>query len=48
MAKLVSEIRKGVSRLRKLKELGQQKFLSDPDKIGSAKFYFIFFEMGCR
>ena len=41
MAKLVSEFRKSVSRLQKLKELGQQKFLSDPDKIASAKYHFI-------
>ena len=41
MAKLVSEFRKSVSRLQKLKGLGQQKFLSDPDKIASAKYHFI-------
>ena len=41
MAKLVSEFRKSVSRLQKLKELGQKKFLSDPDKIASAKYHFI-------
>jgi len=41
MAKLVSEFRKSVSRLQKLKQLEQQKFLSDPDKIGSAKYHFI-------
>ena len=41
MAKLVSEFRKSVARLRKLKLLEQQKFLRDPDKIGSAKYHFI-------
>ena len=41
MAKLVSEFRKSVSRLQKLKQLDQHKFLSDPDKIGSAKYHFI-------
>lgn len=41
MAKLVSEFRKSVSRLQKLKQLDQQKFLNDPDKIGSAKYHFI-------
>ena len=41
MAKLVSEFRKSVSRLQKLKQLDQPKFLSDPDKIGSAKYHFI-------
>ena len=38
MVKLVSEFRKGATRLQKLKKLGQKKFLSDPDKIGSAKY----------
>ena len=41
MVKLVSEFRKSVSRLQKLKQLDQQKFLNDPDKIGSAKYHFI-------
>ena len=41
MAKLISEFRKSVSRLQKLKEKGRQKFLDDPDKIGSAKYHFI-------
>ncbi len=41
MVKLLSEFRKSVFRLKKLKELDQQKFLSDPDKIGSAKYHFI-------
>jgi len=41
MAKLISEYRKSVSRLQKLKETGRQKFIDDPDKIGSAKYHFI-------
>jgi len=41
MAKLISEFRKSVSRLQKLKETGRQKFIDDPDKIGSAKYHFI-------
>ena len=41
MVKLVSELRKGVSRLRKLAELSPDFFLKDPDKIGSAKYHFI-------
>jgi uncharacterized protein YutE (UPF0331/DUF86 family) len=41
MAKLVSEFRTSVSRLQKLKELGQKEFIGDPDKIGSAKYHFI-------
>jgi hypothetical protein len=40
MVKLVSELRKGVSRLRKLAELSPDSFLKDPDKIGSAKYHF--------
>lgn len=41
LLKLVSEFRKSVHRLQKLAEIGQKKFLSDPDKIGSAKYHFI-------
>jgi uncharacterized protein YutE (UPF0331/DUF86 family) len=41
MIKLISEFRKSVSRLQKLKETGRQKFLDDPDKVGSAKYHFI-------
>ena len=41
MVKLVSEFRRSVARLQKLKKLGQEQFLSDPDKIGSAKYHFI-------
>lgn len=41
MVKLVSELRKNVARLRALGKLRQEEFLSDPDKIGSAKYHFI-------
>ena len=41
MAKLVSELRKSVERLRAIATLHQNEFLNDPDKIGSAKYHFI-------
>jgi uncharacterized protein YutE (UPF0331/DUF86 family) len=41
MVKLVSEHRKSIGRLQALSKLGQEEFLSDPDKIGSAKYHFI-------
>ena len=41
MVKLISEFRKSVSRLQKLKEIVRKKFLADQDKIGSAKYHFI-------
>ena len=41
MAKLVSELRKSVERLRVIAKLRQNEFLNDPDKIGSAKYHFI-------
>lgn len=41
MAKLVSELRKNVERLRVIATLRQNEFLKDPDKIGSAKYHFI-------
>ena len=41
MAKLVSELRKSVERLRAIATLRQNAFLNDPDKIGSAKYHFI-------
>ena len=41
MVKLVSELRKSIARLRELGQLPQDKFLEDPDKIGSAKYHFI-------
>jgi len=41
MAKLVSELRKSVERLRVIATLRQSEFLNDPDKIGSAKYHFI-------
>jgi uncharacterized protein YutE (UPF0331/DUF86 family) len=41
MTKLVSELRTSVNRLKCLSDLPQNEFLSDPDKIGSAKYHFI-------
>jgi uncharacterized protein YutE (UPF0331/DUF86 family) len=41
MAKLVSELRKSVDRLRAIAKLPLTEFLADPDKIGSAKYHFI-------
>lgn len=41
MAKLVSELRTSVKRLRHLSKLPQNDFVADPDKIGSAKYHFI-------
>jgi uncharacterized protein YutE (UPF0331/DUF86 family) len=38
---LVSEFRKSALQLKKLKEVGREEFLKDPDKIGSAKYQFI-------
>jgi uncharacterized protein YutE (UPF0331/DUF86 family) len=41
MIKLVSELRKNVSRLRELARVPEEEFLNNPDKIGSSKYYFI-------
>lgn len=41
IARLISEMRKALSRLESLKNLDKESFLGDPDKIGSAKYYFI-------
>jgi uncharacterized protein YutE (UPF0331/DUF86 family) len=41
IAKLVSEMRKAINRLKALKTLDKKSFLSDPDKIGSVKYNFI-------
>jgi uncharacterized protein YutE (UPF0331/DUF86 family) len=41
ITKLVSELRTSVDRLRLLSKLSQNDFVSDPDKIGSAKYHFI-------
>ena len=38
---LVSEMRKAVEYLRSLSALDKESFLTDPDKIGSAKYNFI-------
>ncbi|RJR14946.1 MAG: DUF86 domain-containing protein [Nitrospiraceae bacterium] len=41
IAKLISEMRKAVTRLQSLKALDKDIFLSDPDKISSAKYNFV-------
>lgn len=41
IAKLVSEMRKALNRLRFLSDLNRELFLNDPDKIGSTKYNFI-------
>jgi uncharacterized protein YutE (UPF0331/DUF86 family) len=38
IAKLVSEMRKAVARLQYLKTLAKETFLTDPDKVSSAKY----------
>jgi len=41
IASLVSEMRKGINRLKSLGTLDKESFLNDPDKIGSAKYNFV-------
>ncbi len=41
IANLVSEMRKASNRLKSLGTLDKQLFLTDPDKIGSAKYNFV-------
>ncbi len=41
IAKLISEMRSAVQRLKSLKMLDKASFLKDPDKVGSAKYHFI-------
>lgn len=41
ITKLVSELRTSVKRLRHLSKLSQNDFVTDPDKVGSAKYHFI-------
>jgi uncharacterized protein YutE (UPF0331/DUF86 family) len=41
MVKLVSELRKSIARLKELGNMSQDKFLKNPDKIGSSKYHFI-------
>ncbi len=41
IAKLVSEMRKAVARLQYLKTLAKENFLTDPDKVSSAKYNFV-------
>ena len=41
IAKLISEMRKAINRLKFLKALDKKAFFKDPDKIGSTKYHFI-------
>jgi len=41
MARLVSHLRKSVAGLRDLRNIHQDRFLADPDKVASAKYQFI-------
>ena len=41
IARLVSEMRKAINRLKSLGTLDKESFLNDPDKIGSAKYNFV-------
>jgi uncharacterized protein YutE (UPF0331/DUF86 family) len=41
MLRLVSELRKSLHRLESLSRLKKEEFISDPDKIASAKYHFI-------
>ncbi|MGB9856981.1 MAG: type VII toxin-antitoxin system HepT family RNase toxin [Dictyoglomaceae bacterium] len=41
ISKLISEIRKTLNRLKNLQSLTEEEFLSDPNKIDSAKYNFI-------
>ena len=41
MVRLVSELRKSVTRLKSIRELSVAEFLEDLDKIGSSKYHFI-------
>jgi len=47
MTKLVSELRTSVKRLQDLAKLSQDEFVSDPDKIGSAKYFHQTGSTGC-
>lgn len=39
--RLISELRKGTARLKKLRELNKKEFINNDDKIGSTKYNFI-------
>jgi uncharacterized protein YutE (UPF0331/DUF86 family) len=41
ITRLVSEMRKALNRLKSLAALHKESFLNDPDKIGSARYYFV-------
>jgi uncharacterized protein YutE (UPF0331/DUF86 family) len=40
-ARLISELRKSLDRLKALSQVDENTFASDPDKVGSAKYHFI-------
>ena len=41
ISRLVSEMRKAINHLKSLQASGKELFLTNPDKIGSARYYFI-------
>lgn len=41
MVRLVSELRKNVSRLREISKFPKNEYLNDPDKVASSKYHFI-------
>ncbi len=41
ISRLVSEMRKAINHLKSLQASGKESFLTNPDKIGSARYYFI-------
>lgn len=41
IGRLVSEMRKAINHLKSLQASGKESFLTNPDKIGSARYYFI-------
>ncbi len=41
IVRLVSEMRKAISYLASLRDVEEEAFLNDPDKVGSAKYHFI-------
>jgi uncharacterized protein YutE (UPF0331/DUF86 family) len=40
-ARLISELRKSLDRLNALSQVDENTFVSDPEKVGSAKYHFI-------
>ena len=41
IARLVSEMRKAINRLKSIGTIDKESFLNDPDKVGSAKYNFV-------